>query len=785
MNILQEVSRLIDSFYGGHEGVSFILRNSFESYEAMVNAFKQGSNYTDVWFEEYCIIDTVNKNDPDNGKIYKRGLDYQSTSGGAIYLGQIVGPSSGTPWFQMTTIPKVVEKTKEALESNSYRRYPTGVDGSGNIITNWTYDSTTNHWSDSGGDIKQDFSFSTKNDTSLVPGKKDDGTFNDEIKWTWCNIRKDDADKDSYYYVGFQIPYMVTDYAIHQTSPYDAAGNILTDATDIRRVDDKTHPFYEKWDLGLPKGIKGDTLRNLRVITPTTTNKSNIYRSSAITVNDTTGETSIGAAGYDGIDDDIAHGRQIVVFDFYAFDKRRNPSPIMIYLGDFNIIKNITIADDGTLTVSYTHNDNSVFTKRIKWVTGVNLTTGNGSAGGHFSMTFNNGDPAYQTDLTWVKGIEIADNGDVTYTYAGTDSGKIANNGLKVVSHLVKWVKNVTLDTSNGQFILTLNDGTVACSKTLDWVKDLQINEENGEIKAIHTANPQSRTLDAKLRLITSATVDSTGVTTFFFNTSTNGVRDSFVLKNADGSTDYHIKAINSVTLNSGITSDKHITVRYNTGEVAQLGDPINDIAGITVRPSDWHLFILFSDPTHRVTAANLKSDGTDNSGFSWISNDVVKGFDSSVPSYGSDVYWKDLGAIKDQSGILVGFNVTKEEVTKAGFQEPIDYFNAKFPNGLTGDQNEYGGMAVKEKIITYAPKDISSDGKDDKEFYAFDYNKNTWYYLGKIADTGVRDVVLVNQGDAATAYANLSTEGLAFTKVPTTVSDNAIPQFWKSTYEQ
>ena len=67
----------MDSLYGGHQGNSFVLRSAFQSYADMVTAFKQGPAYTGVWYNEYCILDTPNKNDKDNGKIYQRGLNYQ------------------------------------------------------------------------------------------------------------------------------------------------------------------------------------------------------------------------------------------------------------------------------------------------------------------------------------------------------------------------------------------------------------------------------------------------------------------------------------------------------------------------------------------------------------------------------------------------------------------------------------------------------------------------------------------------------------------------------------
>jgi hypothetical protein len=39
--------------------------------------------------------------------------------------------------------------------------------------------------------------------------------------------------------------------------------------SDIFRAldDDKTHPYYNKWHLNIPKGVKGDTFKNLKVTT--------------------------------------------------------------------------------------------------------------------------------------------------------------------------------------------------------------------------------------------------------------------------------------------------------------------------------------------------------------------------------------------------------------------------------------------------------------------------------------------------------------------------------------
>ena len=547
----------MDSFYGGKQGVDFVLRAAFPSVATMVNAFKGGPSYTDVWYNEYCIIDTPNKNDADNGKIYRRGLEYQNKMGGAIYVGQIVGPSSGTPYFQLLSIDDVEKLSTKELEEYSYRRYPYAYDEENEVYLTTDDDSNP----------IQTFSFNKDYDETLVPGKYEDSSgvhYNDEIKYTWCNIRNDNADSDSWFYVGWSQPYLVVDYAIHQTSPYDSNGDVLTDATDIERIDDNSHPFWEKWDLGLPKGIKGDTLRNLRVIVPTANDRNKIYAASAITINPTTGESTVGTPGYTGIDDDISAGRKIVVFDYYIYDKQLNPTPIMIYLGDFNIITAINVDDEGTLTVEYTHDDDTVFTKKIRWVNGVALTEGNGTAGGHITFTFNNDNPTktQEFDISWIKGIEIEEDGSLIYSYAGTpETANMPENanpvkadgttadpsrtaGFYRVEDFLQWIHDVNLNNETGHFYVTNNRDETIFETDLDWIKDIQFAED-GSVTLVHTSEGDF-TYTNLIKWIDSVTLDqATGKFTIDWNYGDDSVTqldwtDDIYINEGDGNIYIH-----------------------------------------------------------------------------------------------------------------------------------------------------------------------------------------------------------------------------------------------------
>lgn len=740
----------MDSFYGGHAGVSFVLKGRFDSVNDMITAFKRGDSYTDVWYSEYVLIDTPNKNDVDNGKLYQRGLDYTNSMGGAVYKGQIVGAASGTPFMQLNTIKEVQDKSTEAIPDDWYRVYPTGyeIDSEGRI-TGYK----TNIDTGESGKPLSTFPFSTAHDTSLVPGKTEDGEFNDEITWTWVNIRRPEDNSQNWFYVGFTIPYPVFEYDTHVVSQYNSAGNYQADTTSVERTDDGSHPFFTSWDFGIPKGIKGDGIRNLRVITPTSSDT--IYSPSAISVNTSTGEVVIGEAGYTGQADDIANSRKILVFDLYYYDKQVNPDPVMVYVGDFNKIDSIALADDGTLTVDFSHDDNTVFSRKIQWITSTTLSPDTGV----FTVNYNNGAPAFTTTLDWIKSISMDNDGTIHYYHT-------ENNYDEAHANVIKWVTDVSLNPSTGVFTMNFNYGSPLV-RQLDWVDDIYIDEDTGEIIVHHVNSAEGEggevSLPARLKLITSAQASTDGVITFITNTG-----EQIKLKQQGSDEDYHIKIIDDIILNTALADDKHIFVKYNTeASNTPIGDPINYISDMVVRPSDFHLLVLFTDPEHRVSAGDLDGDGKDENGHIWVNQ--VQGSDGITTPSG--IYWRDYGTIKDQSGVLIGRNFTQEQIGEG--VAILDYLNQNFGNGLTEG-------ATKEKIVTFSP-----DATDSKDFYAFDYNSYEWYYLGTISDTGSRDVMLRTVGQfTADDLRNLNSNGLLFKVINTTgLQTTPIPEYWGRTY--
>ena len=417
-----------NSFYGGRRGASFVIVKKFASISDMVAAFSQGGSYKTVNYDEYVLIDTVSKNDADNGKIFRRGYEYNNEMGGAIYMGQIVGPAGYSPHVKLKTIAEV--EAVQERDNFTYRR------GTGN------YAPTEN----------------------LVPGKYIENTlvkYNDKITWAYCSVR-DENEADTTVHIGFKFPYTVIEYEANSVNPYYNRSNNTSNFTNenlVERIDDETHPFYEKWHINIPKGIKGDAFKNLRVQVATTAIEE-----------------------YDGQQDDISNGREVLVYNYYDYSASENPTPKQIYLGDYNMISSINLADDGTLTIDYTHNDTITYTKKIKWINSVTL---NGNDG-RLKIQYNDGAEynaqlIYPSDLSVNTGdIEGAGNQKLHVTYIDGTSKDIGNP----INYIMRTACNI--NTAWHLYILYSNPskrGSVTYDGRNDWTDLGYIG--NGEVGCI------------------------------------------------------------------------------------------------------------------------------------------------------------------------------------------------------------------------------------------------------------------------------------------------------------
>lgn len=488
------------SFYGGRPGNSFVIITTFKSVKDMVTAFKKGPEYKTVHYDEYVMINTDNKNNLENGRLYRRGYQFTNSMGGAEYIGTIAGPSGNAPQLTIETIDEV--RTKNV---------PDGYSGK-----------------------SQNGEYNVSNG-ALVPGKTKDingnDVYNDSIKWASCSIVNEN-NEEATAYLGFTFPYPVIEFSTESVKPY--LGGSYTDTLSIFRDDEMDHPFYEKWNIQIPKGIKGDTFKNFRVVTASN--------------ND-------GVQQYDGQSDDRGSGREILVYDYYNYDKKESGDPKTLYLGDYNMIEGISMSNDGAITVQYTHNNDVTFSEKVKWINSISLLD-NGTFTIIYNTKTNGVNDEYSTSLDWIKNVDIAQDGTVTF---------IHNNGTRTpADNKIKWCNGVNI---NNQGVITFNwndESSTQLQEPIQWIDEVALAADGTLTVTYNTKDendqPKEQIFSQQIKWIDNISLNNEGTLTVTYNTSE---QESF--PNA-------IKTIQSIThsvnenANPAHGYNGQLSINYNNG---------------------------------------------------------------------------------------------------------------------------------------------------------------------------------------------------------------------------
>ena len=340
----------MNSFYGGREGAPFIIRKSYIDVPTMIEDFGRGLSNSEVRFGEFVIINTEDKNHPDNGKIFRRNfmggdIDYYNAGtdekgnyikvaevkngNGAELIGTIVGPAGAAPHFQP------VPFTRKELKFNEYGEPVLDEDGI-QIEEEKTYTLAELMEKYSAYDTTSGSGSFEIPKGNLIPGKDGD-TFKDNITWTSYSVRTPNAD-DTTAFIDFQMPYDVIEFDASTVDAYYNRDSETADFDNLKLVDrhpdDKgEHPFYQKWQINVPKGIHGDSIENLRV----------------------------------DVDEE---NRAVLKYEIRNYDAKAEGETKTIELGDYNMIDNIVLENDGKLIIEYSHDDDYVRDddNRLTWI---------------------------------------------------------------------------------------------------------------------------------------------------------------------------------------------------------------------------------------------------------------------------------------------------------------------------------------------------------------------------------------------------------------------------------
>ena len=595
-----------------------------EYAEGMIQCFAQGGMTTNVVnYGEYVIIDTPDKNNVDNGKIYRRGLDYQNDLAGAEYIGQIVGPQGDSPEIMMDSFTTLVEEGGPQI---SYEKE--------DIIP------------------------------GMELGEDNQPIYNDAIKSSWVTI-KDKFGIVTGCKIGFQFPYHVFNFTAESVSAY-------TEGELIQRIDDKKHPYFSKWKISIPKGVKGDALSNLQVVNGMAKKGAKYYND--INCNEEAGVLEQDVAieiNNENYSDDASKGKPIIlpevktrnvnikyvktedtykeiaVYKTTNYDKK-DEQHSFVTLGDYNMIHNISLSENGTLTIEYTHDDTKVYEKVVKWIKEVKFDKDKGQ----ITLIFNTGDIQILNNkeneaITWIKDIYLNDKGELKVKY-NTDPEKVPEGetevdfeGHTINTNLMQWLKSITLDENTGKITIDYNTGVSEILKNKDgqeqqikWI-DNTILTHKGELKVKYNIDPEKITENEK-------EIDFEG---HIVNTEGKPIRwidydDNIEIKDPNGvvvQTGAPAVVIETNKINNYIDEDNNIIgtvdfgeasgsqrikIKYNTEDnYIPIGNPINYIVECVVTQGrnelgdiyrdkddklldriapDGRLLVIYSDPIYR-----------------------------------------------------------------------------------------------------------------------------------------------------------------------------------------
>ena len=120
--------------------------------------------------------------------------------------------------------------------------------------------------------------------------------------------------------------------------------------------------------INIPKGIKGQSIKNIKVIEAT--NDVCVFTLDKNGYIVRTEQGKLQTEKYPAQDDDVKNKRQIIVAYIVDYDRIAEGDEYIIYIGDYNMIDNIVLENDGKLTIEYSHDDDYVRegNDRLTWI---------------------------------------------------------------------------------------------------------------------------------------------------------------------------------------------------------------------------------------------------------------------------------------------------------------------------------------------------------------------------------------------------------------------------------
>ncbi len=400
----------LESFYGGKQGVSPVIKARFkyvdtqdedflaltssqqttalDNNEVMEAAFSK-SDYQRVWYGELAIIDTDNKQNPTNGRIYRRtyyqdNISDKDTLHGE-YIGQIVGPKGDSPNFKAGSIKNLKEYLKTYrtnLQKVNYSYSNQEASSSANLdLTNKNDESIFSNI------VETEIQPLTSFPISGVVYDDNENIIDYEtgIKYCWVDIKRrgdNGAEPISEVFLGFDIPYTVFDFNFKETSWRNPIQSNLNNKEEFK---EGSQPFYQNWDIFIPTGVPGISIKNIRREKAENFSINSLYNFSDINnCIDNNGLWDNSISLNSTIDSNLFNTPTTIIVATLKIPYKTNEnSGFKEYdclIGTIKDIHSIAFNEQGQLCVNYTDNPSvqiPLFQQPIKWITNISMSSSN------------------------------------------------------------------------------------------------------------------------------------------------------------------------------------------------------------------------------------------------------------------------------------------------------------------------------------------------------------------------------------------------------------------------
>lgn len=783
----------MDSLYGGRPGSSFTIKKTFKSLEEMNAAFSSGDGYTDVWYDEFCIVDSENINNKENGTLCQRlRVPRQLTDGSAVYydiIGRIAGPASGTPSIGFCELGEY----NENLTAKDFLQYLPGGNSESENSTNTNYfylvDSEENIVCDG---MKTPSDMGENSALQLFTHNSDEDTAMPQYRW--INVRKEDSEEaESYCLLEMDIPYVTPSFTAETIS--------YNETIDVKSLESKS-PLFSRWKIKVPAGLPGSKINSIEI---------ERFGQSYIK-NSNTGEWEKDSTDTKNIISRLESGKNYFQYgtesDYFNkkddgrwYDHNEIPIPddtqfIVFYVTEYFLDGNKPSERSRTYVIKEFTELNSISVEKygdkepgfaLKFDASglVDAQSIPVPVPCDFNFDINSGKITYKytTDSTLIHNmgslvapikIIVRADGKIEYTYSGElneetykalgltqkkSSDNIPVPGTYVSENVYfKSIQDVKFNKDNGYLTMTIGaeqGDRQEVAYCVSRVKNIELDEDTGNIIVNYNGEKEESSKSSTIGNFNELPRKNS----FKFKVDENNNITNLVYQKCYTGEEVVLaedvnlfKGSNPITLPdfTDPTANKQILLSLQTGIFGSK--PIQTIQEVKIYQGN--VYALFSDPSSRPSEPEEgKTFNEQNPGFNEEDWKILSYYSSeeedelSIP-----LYWKNIGKVSF-SGLIFSEMVPIETITEETIIENNEVVRnyednindiAEYLNKYYTDINLY-----EDRIIGIYSSDEEND-RDIQLFYPISKNNgnitfiNTWTYIGSLGAGSSNDLDLI-----------------------------------------